>query len=115
MLREVVSSDPSVTAMPCKSAGNEERKTYVPVHLVPSDPVPQTTLGTELNQETPGRPHHLSFVSDYVGVPEGAQYPGFLSDSRRSVASRIRFRRLENDLLKNIDIVKGYQRQLEVI
>ena len=89
-----------------KTAGNEERKVYLPMHLVPSNPVPQTALGTELNQKSPRRLHHLSFASDYVGVPEGSQYPGFLSDSRRSVASTIRFRRLENDLLKSIDIVK---------
>ena len=31
------------------SAGNEERKMYVPMHLVPSDPVPQTALGAKLN------------------------------------------------------------------
>jgi len=76
------------------------------MHLVPSDPVPQTAHRTELNQESPGRSHHLSFVSDYVGVPQGSQYPGFLSDSRRGVAGTIRLRRLEDDRLRYIDIIK---------
>jgi hypothetical protein len=76
------------------------------MHLVPSDSIPQTALRAKLNQETPGRSHHLSFVSDYVGVPQGSQYPGFLPNSRRSIASTIRLRRLENDRLRNIDIIK---------
>jgi hypothetical protein len=76
------------------------------MHLVPSDPVPQTTLRTELHQETPGRPHHLSFVSDYVGVPQGSQYLGFLSESRRGVAGTIRLWRLENDRLSKADVFK---------
>ena len=73
---------------------------------MPSSPIPQTALGAKLNQESPGRPHYLSFMSDYVGVPQGSQYPGFLSDSRRSVASTIRLGCLENDRLRRIDIVK---------
>ena len=79
---------------------------YLPMHLVPSDSIPQTALRAKLNQETPRWPHYLSFVSDYVGVPQGSQYPGFLSDSRRGVAGTIRLWRLENDRLSKTDVFK---------
>jgi hypothetical protein len=72
----------------------------LPMYLVPSDPVPKTALRTELNQKTPGRPHHLSFVSDYVGVPQGSQYPGFLPDSCHGLASPIRLGCFEGDRLR---------------
>ena len=82
------------------SLAQVRRRKDVPMNLMPPDSISQAATRAVPNQNSRRRSCGLSYIYDYVGMPQGGQYSSFLAELRSIDPSSIWLWRLKNDQLE---------------